>query len=84
MNIKDLLKEDNFSCKYIAKTYGGTYSSPCPWCGGEDRFRCWPNQDGGGNWLCQKCGRKGGVIKYLTEYRKMNYDDACLFLGKKS
>ena len=82
MNIKDLLKEDNFSCKYIAKTYGGTYSSPCPWCGGEDRFRCWPNQDGGGNWFCQKCGRKGAVIKYLTEYRKMNYDDACLFLGK--
>ena len=82
MNIKDLLEEDKFSCKYIAKTYEGTYSSPCPWCGGEDRFRCWPNQDGGGNWFCQKCGRKGGVIKYLTEYRKMTYDDACLFLGK--
>ena len=82
MNIKDLLEEDKFSCKYIAKTYEGTYSSPCPWCGGEDRFRCWPNQDGGGNWFCQKCGRKGAIIKYLIEYRKMTYDDACLLFGK--
>lgn len=82
MNIKDLLEEDNFSCKYQAKTYEGIYSSPCPWCGGEDRFRCCPNQEGGGNWFCQKCKRSGGIIKYLTDFRKMSYAAAHALLGQ--
>ncbi len=81
MNIKNLLKEDGFSCKYQAKTYGGTYSSPCPWCEGEDRFRCWPENPNGGNWYCQQCERSGGVIKYLMEHRGMDYHDACLYSG---
>jgi len=81
MNIKDLLEEDGFSCKYQAKTYGGTYSSPCPWCGGEDRFRCWPKNPNGGNWYCQQCEKSGGVIKYLMEHRRMDYNGACLYSG---
>ena len=36
MDIKSLLEEDGFTCKYIAETYGSAYSSPCPWCGGTD------------------------------------------------
>ncbi len=82
MNVKDLLSEDGFSCTHIACTYGGTYASPCPSCGGRDRFRCWPNQEGGGNWLCQKCGKKGGIVRYLTAFRGMSYQEACLCLGK--
>lgn len=73
MDIKILLEEDGFACKRIANTYGGTYSSPCPWCGGTDRFRCWPNNgEVGGNYFCQKCGKKGGVKKYLVEHRGLD------------
>lgn len=82
MNIKQLLEEDKFSFKFKARTYGDTYSSPCPWCGGKDRFRCWPNNGDGGNWFCQKCERKGGTVKYLMEFRGMNYLEACRVLGK--
>lgn len=41
------------------------YAGPCPWCGGEDRFRVW-NQ---GNYWCRPgpghCGRKGWVDKLM-------------------
>jgi DNA polymerase I len=81
MDIKSLLKEDGFICKYIANTYGGTFASPCPWCGGKDRFRCFPNNGNGGNYLCQKCGKKGTVLRYLTEYRGMEYSAAIALSG---
>lgn len=83
MNIKDLLEEDNFSCKKKGNQDGGVYGSACPWCGGDDRFRCWPYADNGGNYFCQKCGRKGSAVRYLVERRKMSYEDACSFLGVK-
>jgi DNA polymerase I len=78
MDIKSLLEGDGFTCKYIAKTYGGTYSSPCPWCGGTDRFRCFPNNDRDFHYLCQQCCRKGNVLRYLTEYRGLDYSTANL------
>jgi len=81
MDIKSFLEEDGFTCKYIAETYGGTYSSPCPWCRGTDRFRCWPNNGNGGNYYCQKCKKTGTVVKYLTEYRKLDHSAAVALSG---
>ena len=81
MNIKDLLEQDGFSCVKVGNREGGIYGSACPWCGGKDRFRSWPYSENGGNWYCQKCNRKGSAARYLTEYRKMNYHEACLLLG---
>ena len=31
--------------KKVASTKGGEYAGPCPFCGGRDRFRVWPNAD---------------------------------------
>jgi DNA polymerase I len=81
MDIKTLVEEDGFICRYQADTYNGTYSSPCPWCGGKDRFRCFPNNGNGGNYFCQKCGKKGSVLRYLTEYRGMDYSAAIKLSG---
>jgi DNA polymerase-1 len=81
MNILDLLKEDKFNPKRVGSTHGGEYSSPCPWCGGKDRFRVWPNSGNGGNYWCRKCQKSGGTIRYLMEYRKMSYQNACNLLG---
>ncbi|MCK5686099.1 hypothetical protein KAJ27_18350 [bacterium] len=81
MNIKSLLEEDGFNCKYIADTYKGTYSSPCPWCRGTDRFRCFPNNGNGGNYYCQKCKKTGTVLRYLIEYRKMDHSSANALSG---
>jgi len=81
MDIKSLLEEDGVTCKYIAETYGGTFASPCPWCGGIDRFRCWPNNGNGGNYYCQKCKRAGKIERYLTEYRQMDRSAASALSG---
>jgi DNA polymerase-1 len=76
MNILDLLKEDKFNPKRVGSTHGGEYAGPCPWCGGKDRFRVWPNSGNGGNYWCRKCQKSGGTIRYLMEYRRMSYQNA--------
>jgi DNA polymerase I len=81
MDIKSLLEEDGCICKYQSNTYNGTYSSPCPSCGGTDRFRCFPNNGNGGNYLCQKCKKTGNVLRYLTEYRGIDYSAASALSG---
>jgi len=81
MDIKSLLEEDGFTCKYVAESYGGTFASLCPWCDGTDRFRCWPNNGNGGNYYCQKCKKAGGILRYLTEYRKIDYSAAVALSG---
>jgi len=49
MTILDLLEQDGIEPKKVASTHGGEYSSSCPLCGGEDRFRYWPEQGDGGS-----------------------------------
>jgi len=82
MNILDLLREDGFSFKKVGNHDGGVYGSPCPWCGGQDRFRSWPESGNGGNWYCQKCSRRGDTIKYVMDYRGKRYLEACTLLGR--
>jgi DNA primase len=48
MTIFDLLEADGFSSKKVASTGGGEYAGPCPFCGGINRFRCWPTKGEGG------------------------------------
>lgn len=51
----------------VASTNGGEWAGPCPFCGeGTDRFRVWPNLDGG-RWWCRVCDRSGDSIAYLVE-----------------
>ena len=40
----------------VASTRGGEYAGPCPFCGGEDRFRVQPEQ---GQWFCRQCSSDG-------------------------
>ena len=64
----DLLAEVNTDTqlKRVASTNGGEYAGPCPFCGGKDRFRVWPERDGG-RWWCRQCERSGDTIAYLSE-----------------
>jgi len=81
MGLLDLLKEDNINPKYTSSTYGGEYASPCPMCGGKDRFRTWPNHPEGESWWCRKCGKAGTAVHYLVHIRNMSYSDAYKSLG---
>lgn len=52
--------------KRVASTDGGEFAGPCPWCGGEDRFRVWPHRDNPGYW-CRQCNRTGNAVRYVME-----------------
>lgn len=39
----------------VARTGGGEYAGPCPFCGGRDRFRVQPNNRNKPIWLCRNC-----------------------------
>ncbi|EFK11201.1 zinc-binding domain of primase-helicase [delta proteobacterium NaphS2] len=64
--------------KKVSSTKGGEYHSPCPGCGGTDRFHVWPEQnEGNGSWWCRQCGRGGDNIQFLREFEGLGYREAC-------
>uniref|UniRef100_I2PZC3 DNA primase n=1 Tax=Desulfovibrio sp. U5L TaxID=596152 RepID=I2PZC3_9BACT len=70
--------------KCVAATSGGEWAGPCPWCGGEDRFRVWPDHPSGavgGRFLCRGCGRQGDGIQFLRDMEGFSYPEACARLG---
>ncbi len=66
-----------------AATGGGEWAGPCPWCGGEDRFRVWPRPpEGNPNYWCRRCGASGDAISYLRAREPgLGFREACERLG---
>lgn len=67
--------------RWKAHTNGGEHAGPCPWCGGRDRFRVWPNSGDRGRFWCRQCGRSGDTITLLTELRGVSFAEAADMLG---
>lgn len=82
MNIIDLIEADGGTLSKAATTHGGEWAGACPWCGGRDRFRVWPGQDGGRYW-CRGCNKAGDSIQYLRERRGLSFREACEYLGRE-
>lgn len=61
-----------------ATTHGGEYAGACPFCGGRDRFRAWPEQ---GRYWCRQCGAQGDAIEYLRKKGAMTFREAVSALG---
>jgi DNA primase len=49
------LAEHSTTLRRVASSGGGEWAGPCPFCGGQDRFRVQPRHPGGGRWLCRQC-----------------------------
>jgi len=51
--------------KKVANTGGGEYAGPCPFCGGNDRFRVQPASN---IWLCRHCtdGRWRDLVDFIA------------------
>lgn len=81
MGILDLIEADGSTLRKVAGTYGGELAGACPWCGGNDRFRVWPEHDGGRYW-CRGCEKSGDSIQYLRERRGLSFVEACRYLGR--
>jgi primase-helicase-like zinc-binding protein len=56
---------------------GPEYHSPCPFCGGTDRFISWPEQGNTGRYWCRQCGKRGDAIQLLRDR------DGCTFVEAK-
>src|SRR5450432_3998626 len=74
MNLYELISQ-NTSLRRVAATNGGEYAGPCPFCGGKDRFRVWPNSERPGFW-CRGCGKRGDAIQYLRERDGLTFHEA--------
>jgi len=78
MSLLQLANEVDLSPKRVASTNGGEYHSPCPSCGGRDRFIIWEVQ---GRYFCRQCEAKGDAIQFCRDFMGMDYRSACKKLG---
>lgn len=84
MNVLELYKTKLLEPKKAGSTHGGEWCGPCPGCGGDDRFRIWPEQNNGnGSFWCRQCGKTGDPITFLMEFEGKTYPDACKALDIK-
>ncbi len=66
--------EDGLNPKKVASTKGGEYHSPCPGCGGKDRFIIWDKLN---RYWCRQCDRRGDEIQYFRDFHGLSYMEAC-------
>ena len=80
----DLLRNLGIESQKASSTDGGEYHSPCPKCGGEDRFVIWPEESGGmGAYWCRGCGAKGDRIQFLRDFMGLSFKEAAAAAGKE-
>lgn len=65
----------------VAATDGGEWSGACPWCGGADRFRVWPEAARPHYW-CRGCDQQGDTIEWLRRFYHLSFPDAQAALGQ--
>lgn len=83
MDILTAVQAKGVVLKKVSSTRGGEWAGPCPTCGGEDRFRCWPGAPAGKKaWFCRNCAEDGGdLIEFFRHYDGMGYKEACTAVG---
>jgi len=83
-NVIDLLKSTGIEPRPAARGAKGVeYWSPCPGCGGDDRFHVWPDQnEGAGSWWCRGCNLGGDNIEFCRRFMGMDFRAACEHVGR--
>ena len=83
-NVLDLLKSTGAAPRLASRGHKGEeYWSPCPGCGGDDRFHVWPDQyDGDGSWWCRGCDQGGDNIEFCRQFLGMDFKTACEHVGR--
>jgi hypothetical protein len=74
----DLVQLVGGGLKKVAGTNGGEYAGACPFCGGRDRFRVWPEQ---GRWWCRVCERNGDAVGFVQQREQVSFGEALRSLG---
>lgn len=79
-NILEIVRYCGVEVVKVAATKGGEYAGPCPICGGNDRFRVWPEKNKS---FCRQCPADDAYrdsIQLLKDCKNMTYKEACDFL----
>jgi hypothetical protein len=74
----DLVQLVGGGVKKVAGTKGGEYAGACPFCGGRDRFRVWPER---GRWWCRQCERHGDAVSFVQQREQVSFGEALRSLG---
>jgi DNA primase len=69
MNILDVLKSRNIAPEAKKGATANEFSSPCPKCGGNDRFLTWPDEN---RWHCRQCNTGGNLVAFFMFADGMN------------
>lgn len=78
MNLQGMLEARG----HVLKRKGaGEYSTHCPWCGGEDRFCVWLDDN---RYWCRQCGRKGDSIQFLRDFEGLPFKEAATVAGQET
>lgn len=81
MDILTLISKTGATYKKASSTRGGIYKGPCPWCGGNDRFSIYPN-DNTGWYICNQCKKTGDAIQFERDYNHATFKEACERTGE--
>ncbi len=79
MTILELAHQAGIRPKWVASTNGGEYHSPCPACGGEDRFYIQPHRPMSnciGSYCCRQCGTYGDSIEFARQFLNYSFEEA--------
>nr|VFK42398.1 MAG: Toprim-like [Candidatus Kentron sp. SD]VFK80417.1 MAG: Toprim-like [Candidatus Kentron sp. SD] len=83
----ELARDAGLDPKRKSATYGGEYCSPCPKCGGNDRFLIWPNKQKKnveGAYWCRGCNINGDSIQFCKDILGLEYNEAFKRCGVES
>lgn len=85
MSLLELATLQGLCPKRKGSTKGGEYCSPCPSCGGKDRFILHRHAyDGKGAYFCRQCGIKGDGIQFGRDFLGYTFRQALDAMGKAS
>lgn len=70
MQLLSFAQQIGLQPKKAASTHGGEYHSPCPNCGGSDRFILWPQR---GRYWCRRCNISGDLKKFCQQFLNAPY-----------
>ncbi len=77
MNIIEFLQSEGITLR--AKNQS-EYASPCPVCGGNDRFQSWPDRN---RWYCRGCAKSGDLIDLVQLCKGLPFSEACRLIGEE-
>ncbi len=87
VDLLELARHDtDLGTKKIAGSGGGEWAGPCPFCGGEDRFRVQPYKKPHGIWLCRNCtdGKWDTAAGYVMRRDNCNFITALETLSMRN